>query len=90
MHHVVTLIAERHGGTCTNQSLTPIESGVSLEAASLFLQVRGKVVYIIPSSDPTLTLLLVGFTEYDDDDDDIASRIRRCELRTRNGMYLGP
>ncbi|MFS7979165.1 hypothetical protein Hanom_Chr10g00924191 [Helianthus anomalus] len=31
---------------------------------------RGKVVYILPSSDPTLALLLVGFTEYDDDDDD--------------------
>ncbi|MFS7981175.1 hypothetical protein Hanom_Chr10g00947931 [Helianthus anomalus] len=29
---------------------------------------RGKVVYISPSSDPTLALLLVGFTEYDDDD----------------------
>ncbi|MFS7933887.1 hypothetical protein Hanom_Chr04g00385101 [Helianthus anomalus] len=26
------------------------------------------VVYILPSSDPTLALLLVGFTEYDDDD----------------------
>ncbi|MFS7920394.1 hypothetical protein Hanom_Chr03g00224361 [Helianthus anomalus] len=41
--------------------------GVSLEAASLFLWGRGKAVYI--SSDPTLALLLVGFTEYDDDDD---------------------
>ncbi|MFS7967902.1 putative potassium transporter [Helianthus anomalus] len=28
---------------------------------------RGKVVYILPSSDPPLALLLVGFTEYDDD-----------------------
>ncbi|MFS7985210.1 hypothetical protein Hanom_Chr11g00995841 [Helianthus anomalus] len=36
--------------------------------ASLFLRGRGKVVYILPSSDPTLALLLVGFTEYDDDD----------------------
>ncbi|MFS7970410.1 hypothetical protein Hanom_Chr09g00820671 [Helianthus anomalus] len=44
-------------------------AGVSLEAASLFLWGRGKVVYILPSSDPTLTLLLVGFTEYDDDDE---------------------
>ncbi|MFS7981338.1 hypothetical protein Hanom_Chr10g00949741 [Helianthus anomalus] len=43
---------------------------LSLEAASLFLQDRGKVVYILPFSDPTLALLLVGFTEYDDDDDD--------------------
>ncbi|MFS8016291.1 hypothetical protein Hanom_Chr15g01366821 [Helianthus anomalus] len=31
---------------------------------------RGKAAYILPSSDPTLALLLVGFTEYDDDDDD--------------------
>ncbi|MFS8000280.1 hypothetical protein Hanom_Chr12g01176511 [Helianthus anomalus] len=43
------------------------ESGVSPEATSLFLQGRGKVVYILPSSDRTLALLLVGFTEYDDD-----------------------
>ncbi|MFS7890975.1 hypothetical protein Hanom_Chr07g00660211 [Helianthus anomalus] len=46
---------------------TTIEPGVSLEAASLFLQGRGKAVYILPFSDPTLALLLVGFTEYDDD-----------------------
>ncbi|MFS8007233.1 hypothetical protein Hanom_Chr14g01258591 [Helianthus anomalus] len=45
-----------------------IEPRVSLEAASLFLRDRGKVVYILPSSDPTLALLLVGFTEYDHDD----------------------
>ncbi|MFS7983662.1 hypothetical protein Hanom_Chr11g00977141 [Helianthus anomalus] len=44
-------------------------AGISLEATSLFLWGRGKVVYILPSSDPTLALLLVGFTEYDDDDD---------------------
>ncbi|MFS7907907.1 hypothetical protein Hanom_Chr01g00077021 [Helianthus anomalus] len=31
------------------------------------LRGRGKAVYILPSSDPTLALLLVGFTEYDDD-----------------------
>ncbi|MFS7937566.1 hypothetical protein Hanom_Chr05g00429141 [Helianthus anomalus] len=30
---------------------------------------RGKFVYISPSSDPTLTLLLVGYTKYNDDDD---------------------
>ncbi|MFS7962483.1 hypothetical protein Hanom_Chr08g00727161 [Helianthus anomalus] len=42
-----------------------IPPGVSLEAASLFLlRGRGKVVYILPSSDTTLALLLVGFTEY--------------------------
>ncbi|MFS7932859.1 hypothetical protein Hanom_Chr04g00372841 [Helianthus anomalus] len=28
----------------------------------------GKAVYILPSSDPTLALLLTGYTEYDDDD----------------------
>ncbi|MFS8014092.1 hypothetical protein Hanom_Chr15g01340581 [Helianthus anomalus] len=47
---------------------TNIKPGVSLEAASLFLQGRGKAIYILPSLDPTLVLLLVGFTEYDDDD----------------------
>ncbi|KAJ0546563.1 hypothetical protein HanRHA438_Chr08g0347001 [Helianthus annuus] len=41
----------------------------ALEAASLFLRGRGKAVYILPSSEPTLALLLVGFTEYDDNDD---------------------
>ncbi|MFS7955996.1 hypothetical protein Hanom_Chr07g00649381 [Helianthus anomalus] len=51
---------------------TTIEPGVSLEAASLFLPGRGKAVYILPSLDPTLALLLVGFTEYDDDDDAVA------------------
>ncbi|MFS7988299.1 hypothetical protein Hanom_Chr11g01033111 [Helianthus anomalus] len=64
MHHVVALIAERHGGTCTNQSLsrlfdvmcirskalykTTIESVVSLEAVSLFLRGRSNAVYIYP------------------------------------------
>ncbi|MFS7973146.1 hypothetical protein Hanom_Chr09g00853151 [Helianthus anomalus] len=43
-----------------------IEVGVSLEVASLFLWGRGKAVYILPS-DPTLPLLSVGFTEYDND-----------------------
>ncbi|MFS7902380.1 hypothetical protein Hanom_Chr01g00010611 [Helianthus anomalus] len=41
---------------------------VSLETASLFLQGRGKVVYILPSSDPTFALLLVGFPKYGDND----------------------
>ncbi|MFS7974011.1 hypothetical protein Hanom_Chr09g00863421 [Helianthus anomalus] len=44
------------------------ESRISLKAASLFLQGRCKAVYILPSSDPILVLLLVEFTEYDDDD----------------------
>ncbi|KAF5806690.1 hypothetical protein HanXRQr2_Chr05g0224541 [Helianthus annuus] len=45
-----------------------MEPGVSLEATSLFLRDRGKAVYIFPSSNHTLALLLVGFTKYDDDD----------------------
>ncbi|MFS7916322.1 hypothetical protein Hanom_Chr02g00175781 [Helianthus anomalus] len=44
-------------------------AGVSLEATSLFLRGRGNAVYILPSLDLTLALLLVGFTKYDDDDD---------------------
>ncbi|MFS7970291.1 hypothetical protein Hanom_Chr09g00819291 [Helianthus anomalus] len=44
---------------------------VSQEAASLFLQSRDNVVYILPSLDPTLNLLLMGFTEYNDDDDHV-------------------
>ncbi|MFS8004096.1 hypothetical protein Hanom_Chr13g01221701 [Helianthus anomalus] len=46
------------------------EPGVLPEAAFLFLQCRSKVVYILPSADTTLALLLVEFTEYDDDDGD--------------------
>ncbi|MFS7979329.1 hypothetical protein Hanom_Chr10g00926031 [Helianthus anomalus] len=71
MHHVVALIAERQGGTCTNRpfcrelcALCPRldakllwSRGVSLKAASLFLRVRGKAVYILPSSEPTLAFL---------------------------------
>ncbi|MFS7901398.1 hypothetical protein Hanom_Chr16g01421121 [Helianthus anomalus] len=45
-----------------------MEPGVSLEVASLFLRGKGKTLYTLPFSDPTLTLLLVGFTEYNDDD----------------------
>ncbi|MFS7888385.1 hypothetical protein Hanom_Chr00s000001g01594381 [Helianthus anomalus] len=45
-------------------------AGVSLEAASLFIQGRGKAVYILPSSDPIFALLLVGFNDYDDDNND--------------------
>ncbi|MFS8000755.1 hypothetical protein Hanom_Chr12g01182131 [Helianthus anomalus] len=47
-----------------------IESGVSLEVVPLFQRGRGKIVYILPFSYPTLALLLVIFTEYDDDDDE--------------------
>ncbi|MFS7942774.1 hypothetical protein Hanom_Chr06g00492941 [Helianthus anomalus] len=38
-------------------------------SVSLFVYAtgRGKAVYISPSLDPTLALLLVGYTEYDDD-----------------------
>ncbi|MFS7959976.1 hypothetical protein Hanom_Chr08g00697451 [Helianthus anomalus] len=46
------------------------ESEVSLEAFSLFIRGTGKVVYILPSSDPTFALLWVRFTEYDDDNDE--------------------
>ncbi|KAJ0705162.1 hypothetical protein HanPI659440_Chr14g0570501 [Helianthus annuus] len=68
MHHVVALIAERQGGTCTNRHLSQL-LGVSLEAASLFQRGRGKAIYMLLSSNPTLALLLVEFTEYDDDYD---------------------
>ncbi|MFS8014132.1 hypothetical protein Hanom_Chr15g01341021 [Helianthus anomalus] len=83
MLHVVVLITERQKGTCTNRPLsrllsvmclvskalckTTIESGVLLEEASIFLRSRGKAVYTLPSSDPTLALLLMRFPEYDDD-----------------------
>ncbi|MFS7913188.1 hypothetical protein Hanom_Chr02g00138881 [Helianthus anomalus] len=43
---------------------------VSLEAASLFLWGKCKTIYILPSLDPTLHLLLVGFTKYGDNDND--------------------
>ncbi|MFS7908522.1 hypothetical protein Hanom_Chr01g00084171 [Helianthus anomalus] len=46
---------------------TTIKSGVSLEASSLLLRGRRKVVYILPSSDSALALLLMEFIEYDDD-----------------------
>ncbi|MFS7913290.1 hypothetical protein Hanom_Chr02g00140121 [Helianthus anomalus] len=47
---------------------TTIEPRVSVEATSLFLRGRGKAIYVLPSSDSTLALLLVEFTDYDDDD----------------------
>ncbi|MFS7902888.1 hypothetical protein Hanom_Chr01g00016621 [Helianthus anomalus] len=43
-----------------------MEPGVSLEATSLFFRGRGKVVYILLSSDSIIALLLVGFTDDDD------------------------
>ncbi|MFS8033085.1 hypothetical protein Hanom_Chr17g01565311 [Helianthus anomalus] len=49
MHHVVAMIAERQGSSCTNfQGLMQNYNrvGVSLEAASLFLRGRGKAVYV--------------------------------------------
>ncbi|MFS7933890.1 hypothetical protein Hanom_Chr04g00385131 [Helianthus anomalus] len=45
-----------------------MEPGVSLKAVSLFLRGRGKIVYILPSSDLTFALLLMGYTECDEDD----------------------
>ncbi|MFS8024653.1 hypothetical protein Hanom_Chr16g01465931 [Helianthus anomalus] len=48
------------------------EPEVSLEIVSLFIRGRGKAVYILPSSSGlTLALLLVGFTEYVDDIDEV-------------------
>ncbi|MFS8032548.1 hypothetical protein Hanom_Chr17g01559071 [Helianthus anomalus] len=44
-----------------------IEPVVSLEAVSLFLRGRGKIVYILPSLDPTFAMLLVRFIYYDDE-----------------------
>ncbi|MFS7976647.1 hypothetical protein Hanom_Chr10g00894841 [Helianthus anomalus] len=51
------------------------QAGVLLEALSLFLRVRDKVVYILPSSDTILALLFVRFTEYDDNDDSLRPSI---------------
>ncbi|MFS7939205.1 hypothetical protein Hanom_Chr05g00448971 [Helianthus anomalus] len=62
-----------------------MEPGVSLEAASLFLRVRGKVVYILPTSNPTLALLLVGFTEYDHDHHHLLKWIK---FLRRPGNYI--
>ena len=103
MHHVVALIAKRQGvhapiefvpiakcyvpyvqGLIQNH----IEPGVSLEAASLFSGDRGKAVYILPSSDPTLALLYVGLTEYDDDDDDHCSSSRLFLFVVKNSFKL--
>ncbi|KAJ0443765.1 hypothetical protein HanIR_Chr16g0824441 [Helianthus annuus] len=42
---------------------------VLLEAASLFLCGRGKTIYILPYSYSVLALILMGFSEYDDDDE---------------------
>ncbi|MFS8019985.1 hypothetical protein Hanom_Chr15g01410261 [Helianthus anomalus] len=41
------------------------------------LRGRGKAVYILPLSDPTLALLLAGFDEYDDDNDDFFFKYAR-------------
>ncbi|MFS7988325.1 hypothetical protein Hanom_Chr11g01033431 [Helianthus anomalus] len=60
-----------------------IESGFSIEAASLFLLGRGKVVYILPSSDPTLALLLVEITEYDDDN----GGVRKKKKKKKKKLY---
>ncbi|MFS7980728.1 hypothetical protein Hanom_Chr10g00942691 [Helianthus anomalus] len=42
---------------------------LNMEAVSLFIRGRGEAFYILPSSVPILVVLLVGFTEYDDDED---------------------
>ncbi|MFS7988266.1 hypothetical protein Hanom_Chr11g01032701 [Helianthus anomalus] len=65
-------------------------AGVSLEAASLFLRGRGKAVYILPSSDPTLALLSVGFTKYDDDDDDLRRSLFSASPSEAHVQYKPP
>ncbi|MFS7941888.1 hypothetical protein Hanom_Chr06g00481651 [Helianthus anomalus] len=54
---------------------TTIESGVSLEAVSLFLRGRCKAFYILFFLDITLALLLVGFSEYDDESKTLISKL---------------
>ncbi|MFS7906411.1 hypothetical protein Hanom_Chr01g00058861 [Helianthus anomalus] len=60
---------------------------------------RGKTVYILPSLDPTLALLLVGFTEYDDDTNIYIGKgslenlkdtrkLREGDFQTRNFIFL--
>ncbi|MFS8017478.1 hypothetical protein Hanom_Chr15g01380881 [Helianthus anomalus] len=44
------------------------QTGGLTEVVSLFIRGRGKNVYILPSPNSYLVLLLVGFTEYDDHD----------------------
>ncbi|MFS7906037.1 hypothetical protein Hanom_Chr01g00054661 [Helianthus anomalus] len=51
----------------TNYYVSYLVKILILEPTSLFIWGRGKDVYILPSSDLTLSLLLVRFTEYDDD-----------------------
>ncbi|MFS7980835.1 hypothetical protein Hanom_Chr10g00943861 [Helianthus anomalus] len=46
-----------------------MESGVLSEAYSLILRGRANTVYTLPSSYPTLSLILVEFIEFDDHDD---------------------
>ncbi|MFS7941573.1 hypothetical protein Hanom_Chr06g00477891 [Helianthus anomalus] len=41
-----------------------------LTGSSISIPTGGKVVYILFFSDPTFSLLLMGFVEYDDDDND--------------------
>ncbi|MFS7998280.1 hypothetical protein Hanom_Chr12g01151831 [Helianthus anomalus] len=46
----------------------PWEGAIEKVHLTLFLRSRGKTASILLSSDLTLALLLVRFTEYDDDD----------------------
>ncbi|MFS8013447.1 hypothetical protein Hanom_Chr14g01333081 [Helianthus anomalus] len=74
MHHVVALIAERQGGTCTNQSVSIAEcyvpyvqglrqnyyrAGVYRKQPLYSYGVEIRFVYILPSSDPSPTLALL-------------------------------
>ncbi|MFS7934179.1 hypothetical protein Hanom_Chr05g00388561 [Helianthus anomalus] len=96
MHHVVALIAKRQRGTCTNRHLSQLLSvtyvqglmqnynrvGCLIGSSLSILTGRGKAIYISPSSDPTLVLLLVGYTEYDDDD------VLSCFYRDKWNIYI--
>ncbi|MFS8004691.1 hypothetical protein Hanom_Chr13g01228781 [Helianthus anomalus] len=55
MYYVVALIVEGQGGTCSNRPLLSV------------ICLMSKPAYVLPYSDLILALLLVGFTEYDDD-----------------------
>ncbi|MFS7911000.1 hypothetical protein Hanom_Chr02g00112801 [Helianthus anomalus] len=106
MHHAMSLIAERQGvhapiGLFVESYVPYVQglmqnyygTGVSLEATSLFLRGESKTVYILLSLEPTLVLLLVRFTEYDDDTKDkkyiyMLLNIDKNTTLTNNNLYL--
>ncbi|MFS7896719.1 hypothetical protein Hanom_Chr00s005633g01729561 [Helianthus anomalus] len=76
MHHVVTLIRDGKNTRARRVYSKPGTNGTGIPDTR---RGRGKTVYILPYSDTTLALLLVGFTEYDDDDK-IKDSIARCKI----------